>query len=252
MRHAGLHNRPKRTIGQIRRNLHQQRRAFWQRRAARIDGGQNRGEPFFPLQIAQAWRIGGGDIDGDVISVRRQRFIKRRVIAFRIGAFLVDPDIRTENPRERPRQGPQPREIGIEPGIIEAHAVDHGLVFGQAKQPRARIACLRTRGDRAGFHEAKTEAQQGQDCLRILIKAGSQAKRIAEAKAHDFRRQAWMIRAAILAGKTKRKRSQRNTMGGFSIHAAHQRHKGGGNGGCHGALLPRTASQRKGAWPTDA
>ena len=28
-----------------------------------------------------------------------------------------------------------------------------------------------------------------------------------------------MIRAAILAGKTKRKRSQRNTMGGFSIHA---------------------------------
>jgi serralysin len=29
-------------------------------------------------------------------------------------------------------------------------------------------------------------------------------------------------------------------MGGFGIHAAHERHEGGGNGGCHGALLPRT------------
>jgi hypothetical protein len=54
-----------------------------------------------------------------------------------------------------------------------------------------------------------------------------------------------VIRAAILAGKAKGKGSQRNTMGGFGIHAAHKRHKGGGNGGCHGALLPRTASQRK-------
>ena len=54
-----------------------------------------------------------------------------------------------------------------------------------------------------------------------------------------------MIRTAILAGKAKRKRSQRDTMGGFGIHAAHKRHEGGGNGGCHGALLPWTALRWK-------
>jgi hypothetical protein len=54
-----------------------------------------------------------------------------------------------------------------------------------------------------------------------------------------------MIRTAILAGKTKRKRSQCDTMGGFGIHAAHERHKGGGDGWCHGALLPWKVARGK-------
>jgi hypothetical protein len=104
---------------------------------------------------------------------------------------------------------------------------------------------LRARGDRAGFHETETQTQQRQHGLSVLIKTGSEAERIAEAKARDFRRQAWVIRTAILAGKAKGKGSQRNTMGGFGIHATHERHKGGGNGGCHGALLPRKGARGK-------
>jgi hypothetical protein len=49
-----------------------------------------------------------------------------------------------------------------------------------------------------------------------------------------------------LAGKAKGKGSQCNTMGGFGIHATHERHEGGGNGGCHGALLPWTVVWWKG------
>jgi hypothetical protein len=54
-----------------------------------------------------------------------------------------------------------------------------------------------------------------------------------------------MVSTAIPAGKAKGKRSQRDTMGGFGIHATHERHEGGGNGGCHGALLPRKVARGK-------
>jgi hypothetical protein len=37
-------------------------------------------------------------------------------------------------------------------------------------------------------------------------------------------------------------------MGGFGIHTAHERHEGGGNGGCHGALLPWTGIRGKAWW----
>jgi hypothetical protein len=132
----------------------------------------------------------------------------------------------------------QPGEIGIEPSIIEAKPIDHGAVFGKAENPRPRIAGLRARRDRAGFHKAETQTQQRQYGLSVLIKAGSEAERIAEAKPCNFRRQAWVIRTAILAGQAKRKGTKRDTMGGFGIHAAHERHDGGDYGGCHGALLP--------------
>ncbi len=53
-------------------------------------------------------------------------------------------------------------------------------------------------------------------------------------KARDLCREARVSRAAIPAGKAQGKGTQRNTMGGFGIHAAHERHEGGGNGRCHG------------------
>ncbi len=91
--------------------------------------------------------------------MRRQRFIERRVIALRIGTFLVDANIGTENPWQRPGQRLQPGDEGIQPGIIETKAIYHRVVFRKAENPRPWIADLRAWRDSAGFHEAKAEAQ---------------------------------------------------------------------------------------------
>ena len=62
---------------------------------------------------------------------------------------------------------------------------------------------MRARCDRARFHEAEAKPQQRQHRFGILVKTGGKAEWIAEARPCDFDGKAWVIRAAILAGKTQ-------------------------------------------------
>ncbi len=67
--------------------------------------------------------------------------------------------------------------------IVEAHAVDHRLVVGQAEQARLGIAGLRARGDAADLDEAEALTQHGVGHFAILVEAGGQPDRIGKIEA---------------------------------------------------------------------
>ena len=74
--------------------------------------------------------------------------------------------------------------------IVEAHAVDHPLVFFQPEQPRPVIAHLGKRGDRADLDETEAEAEHLIGHFAVLVEAGREPDRIskAEARHHSLQR----------------------------------------------------------------
>ena len=66
--------------------------------------------------------------------------------------------------------------------VVEAEAVDHRLVLGQAEHARLRIARLRPRRDRADLDEAEAQRQQRVDVRAVLVQAGGQADRVGNVR----------------------------------------------------------------------
>ena len=74
-------------------------------------------------------------------------------------AVLVRPDIDAEHAATGCAAAMR-GSAAVQPAIVEAHAVDHRAVLGQAEQPRPRIARLRPRRQRADFHRAEAEPEK--------------------------------------------------------------------------------------------
>src|SRR5271170_3181057 len=66
--------------------------------------------------------------------------------------------------------------------IVEAEAIDQGLVANKAKQPRLRIAALRERRQRADFDKAEAEPEETRDDFGVLVEAGRHADRVCESQ----------------------------------------------------------------------
>ncbi len=80
----------------------------------------------------------------------------------------------------------QPGGEMIEPRVIEAHAVDEGLVFRQPEQPGAWIASLAARRYRAYFYVAKAKVGQAVIQIGFFVKSRRNAHGIRETEAKHF------------------------------------------------------------------
>ena len=89
--------------------------------------------------------------------------------------------------------GPQPFGYGDHAFIVEAKAIDHGLVARQAEQARAGIADLRQRRDSSDFRKAKAKTEHGIHGLGVFVKACGNADRIGKIKASNSDMQAWIV-----------------------------------------------------------
>ena len=106
----------------------------------------------------------------------------------------------------------------IDPQVVEAHAIDNGLRFRQAKNPRLGITGLRARRHGADLH--KPEPQLGESINRrpVLIQACGQPYRIRELKPHDANGQlGWRLAQQTVQPQTAARSDQiqRQIMRGF-------------------------------------
>ena len=128
------------------------------------------------LEIAQPGSVRRRYVDRREIRRRPDRARHRPVIPYRIGTVPVHGEIDADH--TRPAAFPVAFEPPGEGGgavAVEAHAVDHRTVPGEAEQPRLRIAPLRTRRDPPDLHEPETQSQRTRYRLPVLVEARSQS-----------------------------------------------------------------------------
>ena len=138
-------------------------------------------------------------------------------------------------------------EVGLDPGVVEPHAVDDRPVRPQSEQPRPRIARLRAWGDRPGLDEAEPQAHERGHRHRVLVEPGGQADRIGEASPQRVDRQRVDVRVARPPSQTEAQRAQGQFMRALRIDPTHERHEGGCDRGRHGAnaVMPAGAPRWK-------
>ena len=220
---------------QIRRDLEQHRRiaGILAHPLARIDHlGQQVVERRGLLQIAQARRVRRGDVDGEIARDRRECLDQLDVVGDAVGRILVGADIDADDAAMmRARREPAQHRFGAV--IVEAHAVDDGLVALQPEQPRPRIAALRLRRHGADLDKAEAEPQQRVGRLRALVEARGHADRIGEIQAEGAHRQLRIVRPRL----DRRQQPQaldRHAMRVLRIEPAQQRQRKGVEGADHG------------------
>ncbi len=165
-------------VGQVRRDLHEHRDVHGvehglQQRAQRLDG----------LQIPQARRVGGTDVDDEEVRQRAQQPGARGVVA---RCVLGRDDLRLADVGADRHVAATVTEVvgGIAGAVVvEAHPVDQGPVVGQPEQSRGRVSGLRLRGDGADLGEAEAQRTPRVDTRRVLVEAGGQAHRGREVDA---------------------------------------------------------------------
>src|SRR5665213_3302600 len=169
---------------QIGRDLeqHRHRAATWAHTFARIE---HTGEQFVEhlglLQIAQARRVGRGDVDGEIAGDGGESFDQLGVVADTVGAIAIGANIDADN-AALVHARRQPLERGRRTLVVEAEPVNHALVRIEPEQAWTRIAGLWQRRDGTDLHKAEAKPQQGVRHLRVLVEAGGEADRIGEIK----------------------------------------------------------------------
>ncbi len=128
------------------------------------------------------------------------------------------------------RQPPQHRFGAV---IVEAHAVDHGLVALEPEQPRPRIAGLRLRRHGADLDEAETQPQQRIRHLRALVEARGHADRIGKIQAERPHRQFGVVRPRPYR-RQQLQALDRQAMRVLRIEPAQQRQRESVEGADHG------------------
>jgi hypothetical protein len=167
-------------VGQVGRDLHQQRHPARRRRGVR--GGPHRpqdlAEPLHGLQIAQARRVGRAHVHHQVVGQRREQGRARDVVCggVDVGRGLVLADVHADD--ARPATPPPRAQAGshrVGAAVVEAQPVDERSIVDQPEHPRLRVARLRPRRDGADLDEAEAEREQRVDAARVLVEAGGQA-----------------------------------------------------------------------------
>ena len=146
------------------------------------------------LQVAQARRVRRGDVDREIARDRRKGLDQRDIVADAVGRILVGADIDADDAGKL-RARRKSSKHGLGAVIVEAHAVDHGLVALEAEQPRPRIAALRLRRHRADLDKAEAEPQQRVRHLGVLVEARGHADRIGEIEAEGAHRELAVVGA---------------------------------------------------------
>ncbi len=134
--------------------------------------------------------------------------------------LLVGPDVGPDHARAGPAR--QPRGEGLQSLGIEAVAVDHRAVLGEAKGARSRVAGLGQGGDRAALHHAESGAQHGAEHLRALVEPGGETDAIGQPKPGDLDGQGRIVAAPRRGPEARLQQVQRQGVGGLDVQAAQQ------------------------------
>jgi hypothetical protein len=133
-------------------------------------------------------------------------------------------------------QGAQRGFDPVRPHAVEAHAVDDGLIRGQAEQAGALVALLGERRDGADLDVAEAERVQRRHGRGVLVKAGGKTDRAGKAQAQRGGGEHRVGRRGV-AGHPQPQRQQREMMGGFRVDPAQQRHQGRDQARRHGPVV---------------
>ena len=125
----------------------------------------------------------------------------------------------------------------LQPLAVEAEAVDHGAVGGEAEHPRPGVAGLGPRDDPAHLDEAEAEAQQRVGHARALVESGREADRVGEAAAQQVDGEARVVRRPG-AGGQERQGAERQVVRALRVEAVEQRPDEGEGGGDHAGRIP--------------
>src|SRR3546814_9326801 len=98
---------------------------------------------------------------------------------YRVGGVLVGTDVDADD-AGCPVAPRQPRGGSVEAVVVEAVAVDDGMVVRQPEQPRPWIAGLRARRDGADLDGAGYQPLQAAPALRLLVAGRGDADRLRE------------------------------------------------------------------------
>src|SRR6516162_7875592 len=212
---------------EIGRNLDQQGR--WSRHSAHAHARvhharQKTVEHLRLLQLAQAWSIGRGDIDGEVARHRRKGFDQAHIVSNAVSTFPVGPDINPDDATFVCARG-KTAQHGGGALTVEAQAIDHALVAVEPKDARARIAGLRQGRDGSNFDEAKTELEQRVGYLGMLVEARCHAHWIGEIEPEGTHGEPGVVRDQLGEWR-KSQRVDGNPMGVLRVeHAQHRPRK---------------------------
>jgi hypothetical protein len=140
------------------------------------------------LQVAQARRIGRGNVDGEIAGAPRKRCDARHVVGRPVRRILVGADVDADDPATAcaRHQSRLQRSVAL---VVEAQSVDYGGIAVQAKQARPRVARLRERGHRPRLGKAESRPQHGVDGLAVLVESCRGSDRVGEVEAEGPHRQ---------------------------------------------------------------
>ena len=198
-------------FSEIGRDLDEQRHLTLRRLARRDQLAQQRFERIARLQVAQPRRIRGRHIDHEIIGDRGAAPHALDIVGQRVGAVAVAADIDPDGPAP-PGADPQTLDNNVETAAVEPEPVDQRAIGIESKDPRARIAGLRKRRDRADLDKAETEPQQRIGHARVLVETGRNADRVRKVAAPEMHPQHRRINRACPSAKPRRERSQGQKM----------------------------------------
>ncbi len=147
------------------------------------------------LKGSEARRVGRGDVGGEVVGERPEPAQARHIVRRPIGRLLVGPDVGPDDPGDA--AAAEVGGEGLQAHAVEAVAVDHGAVLGQAEHARAGVAGLGQGRDRAALHEAEPGGQHGVRDLGVLVEARGQAKAVGQAQTGELHRQNRIVGAVL-------------------------------------------------------
>ena len=159
---------------------------------AAAGGLQDRAQVIDGLQVAQAGRVGGGDVHDDKVHPVGERL--RAVLVVRGGVFLrchlVLADVGADDrSAARPSRAQLAQFLGggICSGVVKAHAVTQAALGHEAPQSRRIVAGLRTRSHSADLDEGVAEGAHAEHGLRVLSSAGREAQDARQAALPNVR-----------------------------------------------------------------
>ena len=141
------------------------------------------------LQVAQAGRVGGGDVDDEGV-----RVLGKLLGASRVGlggGFERDVAVLSDVHEKRCSGRLQLAEAfgdGVRAVVVEPKTVDQRAARGVTKEARPRIARLRVQRHRADFDEAEAECGKERHHHRVFIESRGDADRIAKRQVPQLHR----------------------------------------------------------------
>ena len=158
-------------------------------RLFRFQGSQQARGGLSRLEVAQTRRIGGGEVNGNVVRHGPRRSQAGQVVlgGIFVRRHLVFADVDTKHPVEAGGL-PDVFHAGGNAVIVEAHSIDDGTLGNEAEQAGLVLAGLGARRQRSHLHKAESHLAEGADRIRLLVHPGGKAHPVGEFHAQDFHR----------------------------------------------------------------